>query len=411
MKSLFKGHPDLISGFNNFLPPGYKIEPEEIEEDAKEEAKRVAAQQKRMMQPSPQGMLGLDDRKPVNVFGAPPEAPPGPAGEDLTRKQPELDHARTYVKKIKLRFGSQPQIYKQFLEILHTFHREQHTIADVYQQVAKLFKDHADLLSEFAQFLPDPSIHGPGGPGGLLQPQPAMHHKDDDLMSTRSVQTRGRGTRPALEPAGRATSRQAAAAAAAAASQPPRVTVPRAVTRDSGDDGRKDGSWGSFEELSYFFRIKMALTGTSSASATSESYDEFLKIMSLFNQEIITRQELYFLAKELLRGHDGELTVWFRSFLNVEDEDGDEPMGMSEVDWGQTRKLGPSYREMPDKVCCFSITSQISSLRPGTSKFPLAARVFCLESNFHFPIFFPWHSFVNKRSVLVARIIQSVPKC
>ena len=26
MSSLFRGHPDLIVGFNTFLPPGYKIE-------------------------------------------------------------------------------------------------------------------------------------------------------------------------------------------------------------------------------------------------------------------------------------------------------------------------------------------------------------------------------------------------
>jgi histone deacetylase complex regulatory component SIN3 len=39
-----------------------------------------------------------------------------------------------------MRFLHQPQIYKNFLEILHTFHREQHTIKDVYEQVAYLFQ-------------------------------------------------------------------------------------------------------------------------------------------------------------------------------------------------------------------------------------------------------------------------------
>jgi paired amphipathic helix protein Sin3a len=28
VSNLFKGHPDLIVGFNTFLPPGYKIEVE-----------------------------------------------------------------------------------------------------------------------------------------------------------------------------------------------------------------------------------------------------------------------------------------------------------------------------------------------------------------------------------------------
>ena len=59
----------------------------------------------------------------------------------------------------KMRFVHQPHTYKSFLEILHTFHREQHTIKDVYDQVATLFHDHPDLLEEFSQFLPDPQAN------------------------------------------------------------------------------------------------------------------------------------------------------------------------------------------------------------------------------------------------------------
>ncbi len=55
-----------------------------------------------------------------------------------------------------MRFTLQPHIYKTFLEILHTYHKEQHTIKDVYEQVAALFQNHQDLLEEFSQFLPDP---------------------------------------------------------------------------------------------------------------------------------------------------------------------------------------------------------------------------------------------------------------
>jgi len=32
VKTLFKGHPDLIEGFNNYLPPGYNIEADEEDE-------------------------------------------------------------------------------------------------------------------------------------------------------------------------------------------------------------------------------------------------------------------------------------------------------------------------------------------------------------------------------------------
>ena len=52
VSELFKGHESLVGGFNTFLPPGYKIE--------------------------------LPDESPAS------------------RKQPEFDHARAYVKKIKV---------------------------------------------------------------------------------------------------------------------------------------------------------------------------------------------------------------------------------------------------------------------------------------------------------------------
>lgn len=78
------------------------------------------------------------------------------------------------------RFQGQPDKYKRFLEILHTYQKEQRTLkdsgqmgsasggatnvassgkhlteAEVYSQVAKLFENQEDLLQEFGQFLPD----------------------------------------------------------------------------------------------------------------------------------------------------------------------------------------------------------------------------------------------------------------
>jgi paired amphipathic helix protein Sin3a len=246
--------------------------------------------------------------------------------EGEQRKQPEFDHARNYVKKIKLRFGSQPQVYKAFLEILHTFHREQHTIQDVYAQVAKLFANHPDLLSEFAQFLPDPNIHnGPDDAGGNANVQQSR-------PSARGG--RARLTEPAV------------AQPAPVAPRPRAQPAPRARNDTQAQD---KGSYGTFEELSFFFRIKQALTDNN-RDPQSDAYQEFLKCLMLFNQDIITRQELYMLVKELLRPHDLDLLVWFRHFVSAEDSEPDEPMSVAEMDWSTAKKLGPSYREMPDRV-------------------------------------------------------------
>lgn len=53
------------------------------------------------------------------------------------------------------RFSSQPEVYKQFLEILQTYQRESKPIQDVYSQVTQLFGGAPDLLVDFKQFLPE----------------------------------------------------------------------------------------------------------------------------------------------------------------------------------------------------------------------------------------------------------------
>ena len=109
--------------------------------------------------------------------GGPPRAPPGgpprgapphmqqmgpPAGQQGGQgggggaQQPvEFDHAINYVTTIKKRFASEPETYKKFLEILHTYQKEQRGIKDVLDEVSALFADHPDLLKDFTYFLPD----------------------------------------------------------------------------------------------------------------------------------------------------------------------------------------------------------------------------------------------------------------
>lgn len=72
---------------------------------------------------------------------------PGPLGSHLGSAPPpsaptqkkapiEFDQAINYVTKIKTRFAKQPETYKAFLEILHTYQKEQKTIKEVYEQVS-----------------------------------------------------------------------------------------------------------------------------------------------------------------------------------------------------------------------------------------------------------------------------------
>ncbi|XP_054823950.1 paired amphipathic helix protein Sin3-like 4 isoform X2 [Prosopis cineraria] len=109
VKELFKGHKDLILGFNTFLPKGYEI------------------------------TLPLEDEQPPQ------------------KKPVEFEEAINFVNKIKARFQGDDHVYKSFLDILNMYRKENKSITEVYHEVAALFQDHQDLLVEFTHFLPDAS--------------------------------------------------------------------------------------------------------------------------------------------------------------------------------------------------------------------------------------------------------------
>mmetsp|Transcript_16739 Transcript_16739/g.23631 ORF Transcript_16739/g.23631 Transcript_16739/m.23631 type:complete len:1356 (-) Transcript_16739:98-4165(-) len=113
-------------------------------------------QQHQQPPPSQQGQ-----QPPQQQLQQPHGAPP-PQGQQQQGQQAgglqqpvEFDHAINYVTTIKKRFAAEPDIYKKFLEILHTYQKEQRGIKEVLDEVSLLFADHPDLLKEFTYFLPD----------------------------------------------------------------------------------------------------------------------------------------------------------------------------------------------------------------------------------------------------------------
>ncbi|XP_058180430.1 paired amphipathic helix protein Sin3-like 2 isoform X1 [Rhododendron vialii] len=108
VKELFKGHNNLILGFNTFLPKGSEITL--IEEQ---------------------------------------DAP--------LKSTVESDEARSFVNKIKKHFQNNDHVYKSFLNILNMYRKKHKGITEVYNEVATLFTDHPDLLEEFKRFLPGAS--------------------------------------------------------------------------------------------------------------------------------------------------------------------------------------------------------------------------------------------------------------
>lgn len=173
VSELFKGHNNLILGFNTFLPPGYKIElvpssavaapapapapPAGASSSTTTTSGGAAGATGGVTPTAGSGSGGFSGagsgsgaapRPPVRM--PPPPVRTGPGAGPL-----EFDHAISYVTKIKRRFASDPSTYKAFLEILHTYQKQQRSIKDVLERVSVLFKDHADLLRDFTYFLPD----------------------------------------------------------------------------------------------------------------------------------------------------------------------------------------------------------------------------------------------------------------
>ncbi|CAL8471863.1 g11405 [Coccomyxa elongata] len=231
VKTLFKGHKELILGFNTFLPQGYEITVDEVDEEERAQAPKAAV---------------------------------------------EFDQAINYVNKIKTRFATDERVYKAFLEILNLYRKGQKTIGNVYEEVALLFRQHHDLLEEFTYFLPDAQA-------------PAQAHK-------RNLQRGyGRGMNQEMGIVRQMHKRKAGR---------------RADDRDYDDEDDRRGAVRSnlAKELSFFEKVKTRLRNR-------EQYQDFLKCLNLFAQEIVAKTELQIMVQDILSRYP-DLMMSFNDFLH-----------------------------------------------------------------------------------------------
>uniref|UniRef100_A0A8C6Q7S4 Paired amphipathic helix protein Sin3b n=1 Tax=Nothobranchius furzeri TaxID=105023 RepID=A0A8C6Q7S4_NOTFU len=348
VSQLFHGHPDLVLGFNAFLPPGYRIEvpkngmaflhtasvvhaeagPAQTSEVKAASSDSISSTPTGPPEPPSRLSLPLTSRESQNQATSSSVSPPASETSPV-----EFDSAISYVNKIKNRFLDHPEIYRSFLEILHTYQKEQLEVKEsrssrgssgmtedeVFSKVASLFKGQEDLLAEFGQFLPD---------------------------AKRSLTV----------------------------SQLKMISCTKCFTYDH----LKNSYYLFIYILIFFFQKKMRYSCTKDQSFASvgkhgvlrefsffdkvrrlfksqEVYENFLRCIALFNQEVVSGAELLQLVTPFL-GKFPELYTQFKSFLGDKELShavsglSDRYMeggGGREVDYASCKRLGSSYRALP----------------------------------------------------------------
>ncbi|XP_022816807.1 paired amphipathic helix protein Sin3b [Spodoptera litura] len=429
VSNLFKGHPELIVGFNTFLPPGYKIEVQSngqvsvsmpsptgfggssgsggssnvllgvqhpppppqpqlvhllpVAQEAEKEAVRRAGGPYSNMEMSVNNAIVHNlsvNAAPTNTLhqisqahqqleaaaihhaAGPGSAQPANSSHPAPAppSQPvEFNHAIEYVNKIKSRFSRQPDKYKRFLEILHAYqrgHREtkepqakQQTEQEVYAQVAKLFENQDDLLAEFGQFLPDakavtkpvpesrerhyphvrsppvPAHHQPraepeperypaaGSPphaAHAAHPHHGPHHHHAPQLTKHPGSTSSSVSAPPQphhhlkrSPSFTSSSQMAVGAPPAKKSRVSGLTG--ATVRDV--SYAEASKLATVHEFNFFDRARKALR-------SQHVYDNFLRCLLLFTNEIISSSELLSMTAPFLCRHP-ELQKWLQDFL------------------------------------------------------------------------------------------------
>ncbi|CAD5209235.1 unnamed protein product [Bursaphelenchus xylophilus] len=159
VSQLFVDHPNLITGFNTFLPSGYEVQ--------------VHGNMLRIIEPTgvtnlpmggqsnETGFRNGENQKDVNLANEPNGklAPLKVNVQDISMNcEDTLDQAVSVLNKIKERYSNQPDVYQQFLVFLTNYQNSIRNDGDdkhdLYNKVVQLFRNDQDLLEEFKTFIP-----------------------------------------------------------------------------------------------------------------------------------------------------------------------------------------------------------------------------------------------------------------
>lgn len=307
---------------------------------------------------------------------------------------------------MQCRFQEQPEKYKHFLRILHKYQNEQRkkdgksgsplTESEVFKQVAHLFDNQEDLLREFGQFLPDASpVSSIASKNVIID----IHDKVGSLQGSQQILSKTIGNNlsrnSVLNPevyqnannekefhpsnfgslsriekdltrnnlisnqnqkysniSGSVTALKRPSAIQINhlnRSQEPPMKRHKPIFRDvSYADAARSGT---LQDYAFFDKVRETLR-------SPDVYDNFLRCLTLYNQEIVSKTELITLVTPFL-SKEPELLKKFHEFLKFSAQ---EPIPLSatqrqdhriqtdtaaEIDVAQCKRLGTSYCALP----------------------------------------------------------------
>ncbi|KAH0834686.1 hypothetical protein J3R83DRAFT_10212 [Lanmaoa asiatica] len=395
---LFSGHPMLIQGFNTFLPVGYRIEcstdPQQSTMITVTTPSGTTLQSTRDEPTGPSGSQG-SSFPPLDGPAAGPSntLPPDPSVYGVGLDSASFEPAVQYVQKIKQRCDE--ATYRRFLEILGRYHNMADAVdeamvcsikREVSAEIARLFKDDPDLRSDFRIFMPEKS-------------QALFDDMEDSLLAVPTEARRTRSNTP-LDRSTRRRPEVSLAAAAEAATVPQkrkrkvnerereREIAPKTVPTQRSKqailtvNGTANGmervpspgfsslrqvqlqhaqiaasiTVPNLDETHFFDRVKRAINNR-------DAFNEFLRLVNLFTQELIDTARLVREARNFLG--DGELMRQFREILGWDDKRERERWLLEEQQQQQSwaRAQGQSAPSMPLRPGRINTGLQLGSYR------------------------------------------------
>ncbi|CAG9530857.1 unnamed protein product [Cercopithifilaria johnstoni] len=408
---LFRGRPNLIIAFNTFLPPGFDVsidgikviitEPNGRRQVINENHPELSASELSEIAQSSQAAKTSSPVHPIaGIAGDPLLTASETSASDLSStaeavitEQPENElipavtdlqssavrpvaflpnrvtaatyqDAVMYRNKVMSRFEERPEIYHKFLEILQRLQRltQEGGVIQGYKRaleaVEVLFDSDTDLIHEFKQqFQPSSSGSGTSGPS-FSTPR--------DMTSKGRIQKSGERSTFVVSPqpvcVPKVQNLQGTSLGKRTASMYPSTTAKRAklgsinlLTYDT--DVEEAAKFGTVEDYLFFDKIRKALIDNG-------VHENFLRCLALYNQSIISKNELVELLTPfigrftLLLKHVKELLGLPDAHSDIQQNDdrfrrrqahtNDDIELEHKIDYATCRRLGVSYRSLPE---------------------------------------------------------------